>query len=158
MVQQYICPAIQSRHKQSSSAICRVVLWILLFLAALFDTIRHRHIKRKGCQLQRGIVLSLFAYVVQDVLLLSYSVLDRDNSKDAPAVRRAYYVFSDLADSIFMVSPSKCMILLFLFVLQPFQYLNFEPCCSVAGTFVIHSCRILVSLVACLRCVSDTNI
>jgi hypothetical protein len=55
---------------------CRVVLWILLFLVAIFDTIRHRHIKRKGYQLQRGIVVSLFAYVVQDVLLLTYSVLE----------------------------------------------------------------------------------
>ena len=82
---------------------CRVVLWTLLFLIALFDSVRHRHIKRKGCQLQRGIVLSLFAYVVQDVLLLSYSVLDNNNSKDTVPVRRAYYVFSDLADSIFMV-------------------------------------------------------
>ena len=55
---------------------CRVVAWILLFAVALFDAIRHRHIKRKGNQLQRGIVVSLFAYVVQDILLLTYSVLD----------------------------------------------------------------------------------
>ena len=54
--------------------------------------------------MQRGIVICLFAYVVQEILLLSYSLLNKGNKTGAADdVRKAYYVFSDLADSVFMV-------------------------------------------------------
>ena len=86
--------------------------WTLLFCVALIDTLRHRQVKRiRGYQLQRGIVITLFAYVVQDVLLLSYSILSKgSNTKAADDVRKSYYVFSDLADSIFMVGLSSLLV------------------------------------------------
>ena len=86
--------------------------WTLLFCVALIDTLRHRQVKRiRGYQLQRGIVVTLFAYVVQDVLLLSYSILSKgSNTRAADDVRKSYYVFSDLADSIFMVGLSSLLV------------------------------------------------
>ena len=85
-----------------------MIAWTLLFLAALFDAVRHRHIKRRGSQLPWGILAVLAASMVQEILLLTYSVLLNKHNPNADDVRKAYYVFDDLEDSMFMVcSPSN---------------------------------------------------
>ena len=122
---------------------CRVVAWILLWLVALFDAVRHRQTKRRGYQLQRGIVICLFAYVVQDVLLLSYSSLKRgSDSRKADDVLIAFHVFSDLADSIFMVSLSTFCARPYL--LRPRRSTS-AYARTPAGASTAHSCRLLVS-------------
>ena len=82
----------------------RVILWSLLFVVALADAVRHRHIKRRGSQLPWGIVAVLGASMVQEILLLTYSVLLHSGKRSADDVRKAYYVFDDLEDSMFMVT------------------------------------------------------
>ena len=120
----------------------RVLLWAALFAVALTDGIKHRFVKRRGYQLQRGILASVGLYVVQanllhhqrpvycallpvgpsralrdrleahplaaqrrlyvvqDVLLLSYSVYSSDGVADG--LYKAYIVLTDLADSVFI--------------------------------------------------------
>ena len=41
--------------------------------------------------------------MVQEILLLTYSVLLNKHNANADDVRKAYYVFDDLEDSMFMV-------------------------------------------------------
>lgn len=73
----------------------RSICWILLFAAALLDGIRHSHVRSRGRQLYAGVVVVLGAMVVQDVLLLFYSVTD------SGAIFSVYIFFTDTADSLF---------------------------------------------------------
>lgn len=120
-----------------------------MWLVALFDAVRHRQTKRRGYQLQRGIVICLFAYVLQDVLLLSYSSLSRgSNSRKAEDVLIAFKVFRDLADSIFMVSHPL--------LLQPVVSATFftrpSNITTGAGPSAAYSCRLLVSVSQVWKC------
>ena len=82
----------------------RVVLWILLFAVALFDSLRHRHVvKRRGSQLQRGLIAVVFAFVVQDLLLLSFAVLSDHKSPNAAPVCAALIFFTEVAESSMIV-------------------------------------------------------
>ena len=82
----------------------RVCAWVILLGAALFDALRHRHIKRRGSQLQRGLIAVVFAYVVQDILLLSFAILNNRGSPKASPVCGSYIFFTDLADTMMIVS------------------------------------------------------
>jgi hypothetical protein len=75
----------------------RCLLWIALFLGALVDGLRHVHVKSRGRTLYAGVVLVLFAMVIQDVLLLTYSATDNGT------VFSVYIFFTDTADSLFTV-------------------------------------------------------
>ncbi len=103
----------------------RCILWIALFAGALVDGLRHVHVKSRGRQLYAGVILVLFAMVVQvpstprfaiqelaspvitiiscvwissqDVLLLTYS------ATDSGTVFSVYIFFTDTADSLFTV-------------------------------------------------------
>ena len=81
----------------------RVVFWIVLFLAALTDTIRHRHVKRRGHQLQRGVLFVIGAFIIQDVLLLAYAAQKKAEEPAAQHIYMAYIFFTDFADSSFIV-------------------------------------------------------
>lgn len=82
----------------------RVILWIALFVAALSDTIRHRNVKRRGHQLQRGVLFVIGAFIVQDILLLAYAAQKRAEDPAAQRIYLAYIFFTDFADSSFIVS------------------------------------------------------
>ena len=83
----------------------RLIIWTLLFGLALTDAIRHRHVKRRGHQLQKGVLLVIGAFIVQDVLLLTYSAQSRADEPAARSIYLAYIFFTDFADSAFHVSP-----------------------------------------------------
>ena len=85
----------------------RLIIWALLFGLALTDTIRHRHVKRRGHQLQRGVLLVIGAFIVQDVLLLAYSAQSSSDDSAARHIYLAYIFFTDFADSAFHVSPTS---------------------------------------------------
>lgn len=80
----------------------RVVFWIVLFAAALTDTIRHRHVKRRGHQLQRGVLFVIGAFIIQDVLLLAYAAQKKGEEPAAQHIYMAYIFFTDCADSSFI--------------------------------------------------------
>lgn len=82
----------------------RLLIWLALFGLATTDGILHRHIKKRGWQLHRGICLVIGAFVVQDVLLLTYSIGSRSGLGTIDGVCKAFIFFSDLADSLFIVS------------------------------------------------------
>ena len=84
----------------------RLIIWALLFGLALTDAVRHRHVKRRGHQLQRGVLLVIGAFIVQDVLLLAYSAQSSTDSTPARNIYLAYIFFTDFADSSFHVSPA----------------------------------------------------
>lgn len=81
----------------------RLLIWLALFGLATTDGILHRHIKKRGWQLHRGICLVIGAFVVQDVLLLTYSIGSRSGLGTIDGVCKAFIFFSDLADSLFIV-------------------------------------------------------
>lgn len=81
----------------------RVCAWVLLFGVALFDALKHRHVKRRGSQLHRGLVAVVFAYVVQELLLLSFAILYRQKAPKARAVCASWIFFIDLADTAMIV-------------------------------------------------------
>jgi len=70
---------------------------------ATADGVLHRHIKKRGWQLHRGFLLVIGAYVIQDILLLTYSVGARSNLGTIDDVCKAFIFFADLADSLFIV-------------------------------------------------------
>ncbi|BDA47005.1 hypothetical protein COCOBI_09-4600 [Coccomyxa sp. Obi] len=80
----------------------RVVIWVLLFAAALTDTIRHRHVKRRGHQLQRGVLFVICAFIVQDILLLAYAAQKSAEDPHTQRIYLAYIFFTDFADSSFI--------------------------------------------------------
>lgn len=84
----------------------RVCGWTLLLAVALFDALKHRQVKRRGSQLQRGLIAVVFAYVVQDILLLAFAVLSDHRSPSATPVCGSYIFFTDLADTLMIVRPS----------------------------------------------------
>ena len=81
----------------------RLIIWALLFGLALTDAIRHRHVKRRGHQLQRGVLL----VIGQDVLLLAYSAQSSSDDSAARHIYLAYIFFTDFADSAFHVRPTS---------------------------------------------------
>lgn len=74
----------------------RVGLWLLLFILALIDGIKHRYENSRARKLYAAVVVVLGAVVLQDVLLLLSSLLKAD------AVFAVFIFFTDLADSLFM--------------------------------------------------------
>lgn len=82
----------------------RVIIWVVLFAAALTDTIRHRHVKRRGHQLQRGVLFVICAFIVQDILLLAYAAQKSAEDAHTQRIYLAYIFFTDFADSSFIVS------------------------------------------------------
>lgn len=82
----------------------RLIIWALLFGLAVTDAIRHRHVKRRGHQLQKGVLLVIGAFIVQDVLLLAYSAQPKADGLAARQIYLAYIFFTDFADSSFHVS------------------------------------------------------
>jgi hypothetical protein len=88
----------------------RVIIWTGLAVATLADTIRHRHVKRRGHQLQRGVLFVIGAFIVQDVLLLAYAAQKRAEDSTAQNIYLAYIFFTDFADASFIVSipPGWC--------------------------------------------------
>ena len=89
----------------------RLIIWTLLFGLALTDAVRHRHVRRRGHQLQRGVLLVIGAFIVQDVLLLTYSAQSSTDSTAARNIYLAYIFFTDFADSSFHVSPAHLLML-----------------------------------------------
>jgi len=81
----------------------RLLVWLSLFGLATAGGVLHRHIKKRGWQLHRGILLVIGAYVIQDILLLTYSVGARSNLGTIDDVCKAFIFFADLADSLFIV-------------------------------------------------------
>ena len=84
----------------------RFLVWLALFVLATTDGVLHRHIKRRGWQLHRGICLVIGAFVLQDILLLVYSIGARTGLGSIDNVCKSFIFFSDLADSLFIVSSS----------------------------------------------------
>lgn len=84
----------------------RFLVWLALFILATTDGVLHRHIKRRGWQLHRGICLVIGAFVLQDTLLLVYSIGARTGLGSIDNVCKSFIFFSDLADSLFIVSSS----------------------------------------------------
>lgn len=82
----------------------RLLVWVALFALATTDGVLHRHIKRRGWQLHRGICVVIGAFVLQDVLLLSYSIGKRTGLGSIDNVCKSFIFFADLADSLFIVS------------------------------------------------------
>ena len=82
----------------------RLLVWLALACAAIADAVVHMHIKRRGWQLHVGICAVTAAFVVQDVLLLTYSIGTRTGLGTIGNVCKAFIFFSDLADSLFIVS------------------------------------------------------
>lgn len=82
----------------------RVIIWVLLFAAAVTDTIRHRHVKRRGHQLQRGVLFVICAFIVQDILLMAYAAQKSAADPHTQRIYLAYIFFTDFADSSFIVS------------------------------------------------------
>ena len=131
----------------------RLIIWALLFGLALTDAVRHRHVKRRGHQLQRGVLLVIGAFIVQDVLLLAYSAQSSTDSTPARNIYLAYIFFTDFADSSFHVS--------LLLRPSPFALANLSICqcelgraalimpdhaCTHAGSASCNCSRLLVSL------------
>ena len=85
----------------------RLLVWLALFGLATADGVLHRHIKKRGWQLHRGILLVIGAYVVQDVLLLTYSIGARSDLGTVDDVCKAFIFFADLADSLLIVTLSR---------------------------------------------------
>jgi hypothetical protein len=82
----------------------RLVLWAIVFAAALYDAIKSRNIKVAGYQLQRGIIVVLGAQLVQDGLLLAYSF--SSHSHAGSIIFYIYIFFLDLSDALFIVRPA----------------------------------------------------
>ena len=80
--------------------------WFLLLAAAVADAFINRTKKRRGYQLHRGVITVIAAYVVQDVLLLSFSILSTKKPVTAGRVCQSYIFFTDLADALMIVGPS----------------------------------------------------
>ena len=111
----------------------RLIIWALLFGLALTDAVRHRHVKRRGHQLQRGVLLVIGAFIVQDVLLLAYSAQSSTDSTPARNIYLAYIFFTDFADSSFHVSPALKRSLFVSVYVPPLEY---ELGCAVLTTHV----------------------
>lgn len=84
----------------------RLLVWLALFALATTDGVLHKHIKRRGWQLHRGICVVIGGFVLQDILLVTYSIGKRRGSTSAAIenVCKSYIFFADLADSLFIVS------------------------------------------------------
>ncbi|KAL3148903.1 hypothetical protein ABBQ32_001771 [Trebouxia sp. C0010 RCD-2024] len=83
----------------------RLLVWLALFALATTDGVLHKHIKRRGWQLHRGICVVIGGFVLQDILLVTYSIGKRRGSTSAAIenVCKSYIFFADLADSLFIV-------------------------------------------------------
>ena len=81
----------------------RCVYWFLLLAAAVADALINRTKKRRGYQLHRGVITVIAAYVVQDVLLLTFSSLRNKDPAAAGRVCQSYIFFTDLADALMIV-------------------------------------------------------
>lgn len=81
----------------------RLLVWLALSCAVIADAFIHKHIKRRGWQLHVGICVVIAFFVVQDVLLLTYSIGSRSELSGLDNVCKAFIFFSDLADSLFIV-------------------------------------------------------
>lgn len=79
----------------------RVVLWLLLWLVTLVDFLRHRHIRGRGWQLQRGLVILLSLVVAVEIWQLIFA------ATFSIPVLGLYVVFADISDSFFL-----CLVLL----------------------------------------------
>ena len=104
-----------TQYESLAYLIPRLLIWLALFGLATADGVLHRHIKQRGWQLHRGILLVIGAYVIQDVLLLTYSIGARSNLGTVDDVCKAFIFFANLADSLFIVRLSlvPCCDLLF---------------------------------------------
>ena len=85
----------------------RFLVWLALFGLATADGVLHRHIKKRGWQLHRGICVVIGAFVVQDTLLLVYSIGARNGLSTMDNVCKAFIFFADLGDSLFIVRGSN---------------------------------------------------
>mmetsp|Transcript_37045 Transcript_37045/g.93576 ORF Transcript_37045/g.93576 Transcript_37045/m.93576 type:complete len:472 (-) Transcript_37045:376-1791(-) len=79
----------------------RVVLWLALWAATLVDWLRHRAVKGRGWQLQRGLVTLLSLVTASEVFQLLFAVTG------SVPVLGMYVVAADVADSFFL-----CLVLL----------------------------------------------
>lgn len=86
----------------------RCVYWFLLLAVAVGDALINRTKKRRGYQLHRGVITVIAAYVVQDVLLLSFSILSNKSPVTAGRVCQSYIFFTDLADALMIVGSPPC--------------------------------------------------
>ncbi|KAA6425595.1 MAG: hypothetical protein FRX49_04492 [Trebouxia sp. A1-2] len=99
----------------------RLLVWLALFGLATADGVLHRHIKKRGWQLHRGILLVIGAYVVQDVLLLTYSIGARSNLGTIDDVCKAFIFFADLADSLFILVSLIALLLAWVYIFDTVQ-------------------------------------
>ncbi|KAL4859343.1 hypothetical protein ACK3TF_000461 [Chlorella vulgaris] len=76
----------------------RAVLWVLLFVAALVDGIRHRAVRSRGFQLYWALVGCSALFVIQDVVLVILAAASHGQSVNR-ATLGAYIFFADLAIS-----------------------------------------------------------
>ena len=110
----------------------RVVVWLLLFLVALTDTIRHRHVKRRGHQLQRGVLFVIGAFIVQDILLLAYAA---QNTAESPTAQLRLHC-----------KRPELMLISLLYLWQASSMAVAEDCClDAAGLVACHCGWLLVS-------------
>ena len=127
----------------------RLIIWAVLFGLALTDAVRHRHVKRRGHQLQKGVLLVIGAFIVQDVLLLAYSAQSSSGSSAARNIYLAYIFFTDFADSSFHVSSSailmRLMLSSFLVSIVLGDQLRSEHASAHAGLAPSYCSRLLVS-------------
>ena len=77
----------------------RTAVWAALFALALLDGLRHVYENARARKLYAGVVVVLGAFVVQDVLLLLFSLTGGSSG----AIFSIYIFFTDLADSLFTV-------------------------------------------------------
>lgn len=78
----------------------RTALWILLFVAAVLDGLRHLSVNARARKLYIFVVAVLGLFAVQDVLLLVYS-LTGGSERGTSVIFSIYIFFTDLADSSF---------------------------------------------------------
>ena len=125
----------------------RLLIWIALFALVTTDGILHRHIKKRGWQLHRGICLVIGAFVVQDVLLLAYAVGANARLGTVGDICMTFIFFADLADSLFIVRAAYG--LLCQLSLMPATCKSGVRQCAygifAAGSVNVHCCWLLVS-------------
>lgn len=89
----------------------RILVWLLLFVVATVDAYRHKTVRSRGWQLNRAILVVIFSYILQDIFLTVYTFQDTSvRNATANRIFEVYIFFTDLADSLFIVSFTCYMI------------------------------------------------
>lgn len=82
-----------------------VAIWSAVFLACLFDGLRHRFNRSRGWQLYACVTLVMATMTLRYTLLLLYSLAESYDTVGAGALFYSYILVTDLADALFIVRP-----------------------------------------------------